>query len=71
MEPVSVITGVSNFPCHIFSADITKQNFPLVMHIKTEETEFLSKIKHPLYGSIRGPEGSRRLRLPDFETIGP
>ena len=28
------------------------------------------KVKQSLYRPITGPEGSRRLRLPDFETIG-
>ena len=30
----------------------------------------IAKLKHFLYGTITGPEGSRRLRLADFETIG-
>jgi len=39
------------------------------MHTNTEETEFILKVNHPLYGPITGPEGPRRLRLPDFKTI--
>jgi hypothetical protein len=28
------------------------------------------KVNQSLYRPIAGPEGSRRLKLPDFETIG-
>jgi hypothetical protein len=28
-----------------------------------------AKVKKSLYRHITGPEGSRRLRLPDFETV--
>jgi hypothetical protein len=30
----------------------------------------VKKVKQSLYRLIAGPEYSRRLRLPDFETIG-
>jgi len=33
-------------------------------HIKVKE------VKQSLFRPITGPEGSRRFRLPDFETIG-
>jgi hypothetical protein len=28
------------------------------------------KVKQSLYRPITGPDGSRRLRLPEFQTIG-
>jgi hypothetical protein len=28
------------------------------------------KVKESLYRPVTGPEGSRRMKLPDFETIG-
>jgi hypothetical protein len=31
---------------------------------------YLEKVKQSLYRPIVSPEGSRRLRLPDIETIG-
>ena len=33
-------------------------------------TKVKVKVKQSLYRPIRGPEGPRNLRLPDFETIG-
>jgi len=30
----------------------------------------MDKQKESLYSPFTGPEGSRRFRLPDFETIG-
>jgi hypothetical protein len=47
-----------------------KTNFPLCDAHQYGGAGFLLKVKHPLYGPIIGLEGSRRLRLPDFETIG-
>jgi hypothetical protein len=40
----------------------------IILGGKKERKE--KKVNHSLYRSISSPESSRRLRLPDFETIG-
>jgi len=42
--------------------------FFIVCHYKTK-CSFCKKVKQSLYRLVTGPEGSRRLRLLDFETF--
>jgi len=37
---------------------------------RLEKKVKVKKIQQSLYRPTTGPEGSRRLRLPDFQTIG-
>jgi len=37
---------------------------------KKQSNQVKVKVKQCLYKPLTGPEGSRKLRLPDFQTIG-
>jgi hypothetical protein len=39
-------------------------------HLAQTVCEHGKKVKQSVYWPITGPEGFRRLRLPDFKTIG-
>jgi hypothetical protein len=43
---------------------------PIFQTAQTVFYTFTYKLKHSLYRLITGPEASRRLGLPDFETVG-
>jgi hypothetical protein len=58
----------------LFSLESHILSFPRVLQISPESPcmcmYIYVKLKQSLCGHITAPEGSRRLKLPDFQTIG-